>query len=112
MKRPVSLTVEVDDDKPQGWALMWKDGSLSSKYFYTIDDLDYSISDKYEKQAFDRVLLSRFKERYLQHYKQNDVMHAECMRVIEQEMTGCKCVPVWFYTTRANGETDFVQVRG
>lgn len=102
MKRPVNMTVVVDDANPQGYALKFPDGSLSVEYFYRQSDLDYSIETPYEKQAWRLMLIRKFQERYKAQYNGSLQLHRDGLAMIEKEIEHLTMVPAWLFTTKTN----------
>lgn len=102
MKRPVNMTVEVDDANPQGYALRYADGSLSDRYFYRVEELDYSIQKAQVEQAWELMLKKQFRERYAVHYDSCSQLHRDGYEKIKKEIEPLKMVPVWLFTTHTN----------
>jgi hypothetical protein len=98
-KRPVNLTIEVDDSNPDAYALQYKDGSMSSTYFYTCLELDTGGDGSREETAWNKVMARMFLEKYGEHFKYNSLLHNSAMKEIERRLDGCKIVPVWLWTT-------------
>lgn len=100
MKRPVNMTVEVDDEKPQGWALQHPDGSLSSLYFFLLCEPNQETGDTIEAQFWRAMLLRQFRHRYGIEYSSSSKLHIDALASIKDSLEGCRMVPVWLFTTQ------------
>lgn len=83
-----------ENQKPDGYAIQYSDGSIAADYFYTEDDLDYSISKPYEEQARGKFLRDRFRREYDDVYKSDSAIHRVAMEKIERTYAGAKAVKV------------------
>ena len=84
----------TNKQKPDGWAIQYSDGSISSEHFYTESALDYSIQTPYEKQAKDKFLYSKFRQEYHEHYKGDSALHRAAMEKLETIYAETKAVKV------------------
>lgn len=83
-----------ENQKPDGYAIRYPDGSIAADSFYTEDDLDYTISKPFEEQARGKFLRDRFRREYNDVYKSDSAIHRVAMEKIERIYAGVKAVKV------------------